>query len=122
MRPGDPFEARMLRGKLVISNRAKLSAKQRRELCFTRGLHAWVENAVSVSRLLPCPFCGSRATLFPDKDDEGLYEVGCSGCGARTHPLAHYTEDQAVAAWNWRIEIPKAVKASVKPLKRKPVK
>ncbi|MCU0783213.1 MAG: Lar family restriction alleviation protein [Verrucomicrobia bacterium] len=115
LRPGDWFEARMINGELVIRNKEKLSAKERRHLTFGGVLTSQVKNADWSLRLLPCPFCGSRAELFPPgtKGEHNLYDVRCIGCRAHTNRSSSLPEE-AVAAWNWRVQIPKAVKASKK--------
>ena len=110
-RPGDEFEASFLNGKLIVTNRSKVTAKQRQKLAWGGGTyHAQVENADWSVRLLPCPFCGSRGRLWPDNvvDEElglGSFEVRCCGCGAQTRSSAFRTPEEAVAGWNWRVQV-----------------
>lgn len=53
-----------------------------------------------LTKLLPCPFCGSNAELsgrFP----LGQYYIQCSGCRVS---LWHDRPDKAIANWNSRIK------------------
>jgi len=53
-------------------------------------------------KLLPCPFCGGEATIFPYTDRLGIkqYRGGCFDCG-ETISLNNTTEE-AVRRWNTR--------------------
>jgi len=50
-----------------------------------------------MTNLLPCPFCGGEADYGYD-----LCIISCKACGASTD--FHDTTDEAIAAWNCRIE------------------
>lgn len=54
------------------------------------------------TKLLPCPFCGGRATIRSDGDHSTAYWVGCNtdGCLGRDHWEEDYAG--AIAAWNTR--------------------
>ena len=41
--------------------------------------------------LLPCPFCGGKATF--DHDDNGWYWIVCEKCGTATNSRTHTMED-----------------------------
>lgn len=110
-RPGDPFAAEIVNGKLVVTNKRKLTARQKRELSGGGVYHSQVNNADWSSRLLPCPFCGSRAYLWPDVPElqqSGYrnFEVRCTGCKAQTSQIDFQSAEEAVAAWNWRVQPP----------------
>lgn len=107
-RPGDWFKARYVNGSLVVTNTRKLTAKERRA-CVGE-LTSQIGNANWSSRLLPCPMCGSRATVWPDVPEgqpPGFrsYEVRCCGCGVRTAPMQYRKAEEVVAAWNWRVRL-----------------
>lgn len=63
------------------------------------------------SDLLPCPFCGDKASTRHIRDGR---EVWCRGCGAAGSPKFHGplnippAEDRAIAAWNRRAPTPEA--------------
>ena len=65
------------------------------------------------SDLLPCPFCGDKASTRHIRDGR---EVWCRGCGAAGSPKFHGplnippAEDRAIAAWNRRAPTPEAAK------------
>lgn len=67
--------------------------------------------------LLPCPFCGGRAEVVEQRDEDGRFAaVGCSKCGAGSRQ--HYfcggdAREHVVSAWNKR-----AAGAEVEALKR----
>lgn len=55
--------------------------------------------------LLPCPFCGGKATF--DHDDNGWYWIVCEKCGTTTNSRTHTMEDchQLLAEqWNRRVK------------------
>lgn len=55
------------------------------------------------TKLLPCPFCGGKAELNTwgnDRDGCHVAKVICDSCSASADSFE--TQDQAVAAWNWR--------------------
>ena len=52
--------------------------------------------------LLPCPFCGMKARLFPMWTDG--FAVACLHCEAKG-PMRR-TEPEAVEAWNHRSNLP----------------
>lgn len=54
---------------------------------------------MSVSKLLPCPLCGSKDTFLTGGD----YYVVCKGCGVEG-PWNDDDPDLAVAAWNKRAD------------------
>ena len=62
-------------------------------------------DAKGTSDLLPCPFCGDKASTRHIRDGR---EVWCRGCGAAGSPAFHgpltipSAEDRAIAAWNRR--------------------
>jgi Lar family restriction alleviation protein len=54
--------------------------------------------------LLPCPFCGSRASHYHHMKDVYLNVVACTGCYASVSlPAKHATDDEVKAMWNRRI-------------------
>ena len=59
--------------------------------------------------LAPCPFCGTAATLVPDKQWDGsiLWGIACEtpDCFTNATRSAYETPEEAVAAWNQRYEI-----------------
>ena len=57
------------------------------------------ENTATTTELKPCPFCGGAAELYSAWYFRDVY---CTVCGARTH-LVHKTDDDAIAAWNRRV-------------------
>lgn len=62
-------------------------------------------------KLKPCPFCGSKATLFVDSRSFEPYAlVRCENCNAETKKMTQSVEycaaDEAVKIWNRRA-IPK---------------
>lgn len=59
--------------------------------------------------LLPCPFCGSTATLA----DLAGWEITCNGCGTNVSGDDASLE-AAVALWNTRIAQSYAVRAEEK--------
>jgi len=58
--------------------------------------------------LLPCPFCGSQAYVSEDQssdyDVHWTWHVDCTGCGATIDFKS--TKEQAVNAWNSRVNEP----------------
>jgi len=61
--------------------------------------------------LLPCPFCGSTATLYHTNDNHHSPFVVCDGairtdgqppCYAQIQPWRYKTDEEAIAAWNRR--------------------
>lgn len=55
-------------------------------------------------KLLPCPFCGSKAELCTVKRFDGeitLAFIRCNSCGSLTR--SYSTEMGAIEAWNKRI-------------------
>jgi hypothetical protein len=68
--------------------------------------------------LLPCPFCGSAATLFASSDHSTAWEGGCGNDKCNINPQVwEVSKDAAIAAWNRRSEaaIEEAVLARVAP-------
>lgn len=61
--------------------------------------------------VLPCPFCGSKAFATYKTDDyDGLrkHSVHCDAqCGGKVHGQ-HYTEEDAITAWNSRTALKSA--------------
>lgn len=69
--------------------------------------------------IIPCPFCGGRADTYQTEPmhstwDEGWY-IRCYNCSAElgcnvTHSgeiIGEFkSEDEAIAAWNKRVDIP----------------
>lgn len=58
-------------------------------------------------KLMPCPFCGSKAVTDYDNGPyatgpELSYGIICLRCGARTE--LRDTKDEAIAAWNRRAD------------------
>ena len=54
--------------------------------------------------LLPCPFCGGKATF--DHDDNGWYWIVCEKCGTATNSRTHTMEDchpLLAEQWNRRV-------------------
>ena len=54
--------------------------------------------------LLPCPFCGGKATF--DHDDNGWYWIVCEKCGTTTNSRTHTMEDchpLLAEQWNRRV-------------------
>ena len=49
-----------------------------------------------MSELLPCPFCGGRASFKPRS-----FKASCDRCGAHV-PNGALTSDEAIATWNTR--------------------
>ena len=60
-------------------------------------------NPISMSELLPCPFCGSPANVTPD-DSYDQCIVGCSGiCEVDPAVVMHKsTLEKAIEIWNGR--------------------
>ena len=63
--------------------------------------YAWAE-----ARLLPCPFCGGRAQVLPQRFHgdgwvEKAYLVKCTICSASKLSVSKY-QPQAIAVWNHR--------------------
>ena len=63
-----------------------------------------------MDKLKPCPFCGSEAEVFKDvtfkaetgeKIGEIAFFVWCTNCTAL---VSGNTEDEAIEAWNRRLE------------------
>jgi len=60
------------------------------------------------SQLLPCPFCGGKATLYamPEtgQNDHDVYYVQCDNpqCMGKNTSLHFSSEDEAINAWNTR--------------------
>lgn len=57
------------------------------------------DNGITVE-LLPCPFCGTNAQDFVEKEDEGVvtFAMTCQTCGART---GYYLKPiDALFSWN----------------------
>ena len=59
--------------------------------------------------LKPCPFCGGavRCKRYHPNDEVDTYTVGCESCGFWMYPEFwndSWTEEQAVAVWNKRVE------------------
>ncbi len=56
--------------------------------------------------LLPCPFCGGKASLFSFEQPDGsiTYEVDCenSDCEVSACTAMHGTPEEAAAVWNKR--------------------
>ena len=55
--------------------------------------------------LLPCPFCGGKATF--DHDDNGWYWIVCEKCGTTTNSRTHTMEDchpLLAEQWNRRVK------------------
>lgn len=60
----------------------------------------------STEQLLPCPFCGGKATITTvPTAGTPLYYVECDKCGARTADWS--VQAGRVAAWNKRVQPPK---------------
>jgi Lar family restriction alleviation protein len=57
-------------------------------------------NANDKIELKPCPFCGGKAEMVSDFDDE--HYVYCSGCKGGWKTME--TPEEAAEAWNRRVE------------------
>lgn len=63
-----------------------------------------------MSELLPCPFCGGEAELHPtydmDTSEVDGWFVWCNNkeCECAPETREHFTEAEAIAAWNTRAE------------------
>lgn len=57
--------------------------------------------------LLPCPFCGETATLYHTNDNNRSPYVQCDGamrgCYAMIRPWRYKTVQEAIEAWNRRV-------------------
>ena len=63
-----------------------------------------------MSELLPCPFCGGEATIYPSYDTteneiDGWF-IGCEHMKCTGHPETDqfFTKAEAIEAWNTRAE------------------
>ena len=57
--------------------------------------------------LLPCPFCGGKASVIDHHNDDGSVSVGCADdtcLGFSGLGWLYKTEDEAIKAWNTRYE------------------
>lgn len=62
--------------------------------------------AIEAAALLPCPFCGGKASA-DFADDAPGFEVGCFNPDCPAEPsIWKYTEAEAIAAWNTRAAAP----------------
>lgn len=50
--------------------------------------------------LLPCPFCGGEAFAVTGIVDEGIRQIMCRKCYAKT--TVYRTKKEAITAWNTR--------------------
>lgn len=63
---------------------------------------------MNISELLPCPFCGGEAELHPtydiDTNEVDGWFVWCNNdtCECKPETNQHFTEAEAIAAWNTR--------------------
>ena len=63
-----------------------------------------------MTELLPCPFCGGEAELHPtydmDTNEVDGWFVWCNNdaCECKPETNQHFTEAEAIAAWNSRAE------------------
>ena len=66
---------------------------------------------MSASKLLPCPFCGGEAELHPsydmDTSEVDGWFVWCNNkeCECAPETREHFTEAEAIEAWNTRAEM-----------------
>lgn len=72
-----------------------------------------LSHSINVPNLKPCPFCGSKAAIYPTtmtKDnsrDPKFYMVGCDTCicvGSHATSRLYETKENAILAWNGRRE------------------
>ena len=64
--------------------------------------------------LLPCPFCGGKATVTPNVPYEGLISVSCENGKCTVKPyIAVYNLIEALERWNTRAELSNKPKENI---------
>jgi len=62
------------------------------------------------AKLLPCPFCGSKAYYVRSVNGSNMHRCGCHACGVYFkspevyHPGGDYLTKDIVSAWNQRAD------------------
>ena len=64
-----------------------------------------------MTELKPCPFCGAREDDVDEplhvwwcQELDGEYQVECERCGANTGLRNRYIREEAIEAWNRRVD------------------